>query len=473
MENNTEIVHEVIGTRKSKKGLTQKLCALGLAALISITTTTPALAASKTYPDVLINDAKVTYSMKETPYYSESEGCTYLPLSTLNVYGYKTYYYNNEIHCGCEYGTLVFTPTDKVFTFNGKKYEMPGTVKMVEGVPYVPVVVVATAINAKTEWNNETYRINFITNEKKVDEQRLDKIYFRINNNSDLTYQEKQTVKSFAKEYVDFIDPTLDEVEDICNALTKLDIKTSYLGTSKPIYSIDNGVITYNSSRSGVSSKDDALRNALCSMFNKTSCPLFYGVDEIVSAEMKKVNTNQNHAMVIVSKMLKEIIGKDKLLEAYRNNNMKVIKNELMSIYNDEALYNNLEDLIQRIYSFDNADFNGQTLYRLSKSKQEKMYKEDCMNLYGILDVYYQCKYGYEIIDDDIMEAFYAELLAHGKMKSFKYEERVFIEDNNKDYTVIYRTPQTGYNRYASSYNYYESYRPTKYSGNGQLLELN
>ena len=33
---------------------------------------------------------------------------------------------------------------------------------------------------------------------------------------------------------------------------------------------------------------------------------------------MKKVNTNQNHAMVIVSKMLKDIIGKDKLLEAYR-----------------------------------------------------------------------------------------------------------------------------------------------------------
>lgn len=466
-------INEVTNQRKLRKDLKYRLTTLGLSVLLSGTIVSPAYGASINNPEILMNDKEIVYSTNVGAYLDTKTNITYIPLAqTLSEYGYSTYIDKGVIYSSCEKGSLVIEPGKLYFTFNNKKYDMRLPLVMDKNSVYVPSEVIATATQAKTEWNNETYRINYITKEKTVDEKRLDSINSKIDKNSNLTYQEKQTVKKYVKKYCDFIDPNLDEIDRITSIVSKLDIVTKYEGSNAPYYSVKNGIIYYNGSRSSKVSKDECLTNALTQMFNNTTLPLFNGVSEIVNAELNDKNTKQSLPMVNVSKILSDIIGSDKLLEAYKENDMEVIKKELMAIYKDEALYNNFVKLLNSIQNYDYAYMNGMTINKLSKEKMAKLYKEDVMNIYGIMDVYYQCKFGSQIIKDDVMEGYYQEMLCHGEKKSFKKERKVLV-DNDDYYYEIYYEPQSNYGLSKSSYRYYDSSRPLNYTGNGQVLRLN
>jgi hypothetical protein len=168
--------------------------------------------------------------------------------------------------------------------------------------------------------------------------------------------------------------------------------------------------------------------------------------------------------------MLSDIVGRDTLLNAYKQNDMSIIKNKLLSIYDDEVLYKNLETLINNIYRYNYADTNNFTINNMSSAEMKDKYEEYAANLYGILDVYFQCKYGHEIGDDNVLEGYYQELLTHGHKKAFREEVRIFKDD--KDYAIIYNTPQYGYNYGYSAYYYYDNSRPINDIGNGEVLRL-
>ena len=473
---NNELL-EVVSTRKPKNGVKQKLLASGLAVLLSLNLfALPAQAATQTYPDVYVNDSIVTMNNGVSAFVSE-EGVTYIPLAaTLKGFGYYTVYNKDtkDIISSSEYGTLYLKDGEKVFTLNGSKYNLEAPVKIINGVTYVPAYVISKTVGADTEWNNESYRVNFVTNEKKVDEERLEDIVNAIDKNKNLTYTEKSNVKTYVKKYFEFMNPNLDECERMTRILSSLDIQTKYNGSNSNYFSINKNTITVNGSRTGTVSTYDAVRNALTRMFSGCESTLLkYGMSELVSAEINKDNTNQDLDLINVCKMLSDIIGRDTLLKAYKDNDMNVIKEALMDIYKDEALYNNFLKLVDRVYNYNYAHTTNQSINGLSKSKMARDYEDTAMNIYGILDVYYQCKYGFEIGADDVMQGYYNELLTHGTKKSFRTEPRVFNDDMINDYVIIYRTPQNGYNYGTSSYYYYNDSRPINYLGDGQVLELN
>lgn len=473
---NNELL-EVVCTKKPKKNIRQKLLASGIAVLLSLNLfTLPAQAATQNYPDVYLNDSIIMMNGGVNAFVSE-EGVTYIPLATtLKNFGYSTIYNKDtkQIISASENGVLYLKEGETSFSLNGSKYELQSPVKIIEGVTYVPAYVISKTIGANTEWNNETYRVNFITTEKEINEERLEDIVSAIEKNKNLTYTEKNNVKSYVKKYFEFIKPNLDETERMIKVLSSLDIQTKYNGTKSNYFNINKNTIIVNGSKTGTVSTYDAVRNALTRMFSDCENPLLkYGMSELLSAEINKDNTNQDLDLVNICKMLSDIIGRDTLLKAYKENDMNIIKDALMSIYKDEALYNNFASLIDRIYNYNYAYTTNQTINGMSKSKMARNYEEDAMNIYGILDVYYQCKYGFEISADDVMEGYYNELLTHGAKKSFKKEVRIFNDDMIDDYVIIYRTPQNGYNYGYSSYYYYKDSRPINYLGDGQVLELN
>lgn len=472
-----EELFEVVDSRPlNNHRLLKRLVTLGMAIVLSGNLLiTSAFAASPKYPDVCINDEQVLFNLGVSPYVTE-QGVTYVPLEPLiKGRGYVTYRdtAKKTINSGCEYGTLYIKEGENAFTFNGSKYEMNGPVVITNGVIFVPVNVVATALYAKTEWNDETYRVNFVTNEKKVDEARIKKLEDAISDNKNLTYSEKSTVKAYMKKYVEIMDPDLDETDRMFEVLSNLDVTTKYNGSKEAYFTIKKFEVKINGSRTGSISSNDMLRNALTRMFNGSDETLFrYGMSELISAEVNSENTNQDLDMVNICKMLADIIGKDTLLKAYRDKDMSVVKNALLAIYPDEALYDDLVDEIERIHVYETANSTDVAITGMSKTQMDKAHKESVQHLYGILDVYYQCAFGFVITLDDQMEGYYDELLTYGSKKSFKTEPRIFNEKLVEDYVTIYNTPQSGYNYGYSSYKYYTSRRPINFKGNGQVLLL-
>ena len=463
---------EVKSSKKLGKSLKSKLMAGALSAAIMIGgLTTTAYAGTINNPDVYVNDSEIVYT-EDVP--TRLDGVVYIPFT--NMYNGRRYSYTydaktKEIVISSEYYNLRLKEGEKTFTVNGHSFESDEAPKMIDGDLYLPIYIMSKMVGANTvEFNDETYRINFVTSQKKINESRIEDLNKRLDDNKNLDYWERSMIKDFVKKYVNLENPTLDEFERMSNILSSVDIASKYDYNSNDYYTIKNSLITVNSYKAGYISTYDSVRNALVHLFKERRNDLLTdGVGEILSAEAMGENTNHNPEMVTIAKMLSDIIGSDKLLLAYQRNNMSIIKDELMSIYNDEALYNDFIRLIDNISYNSNLRRNG---YKNNSIKRavERNYKDDALHIYGIIDTYYQCKYGRRIELDDVMESYLAELLSHGDEKSFKTEPKIF--SGEQDVYQIYHTPQDAYDRYASYYNYYYSSRPLMYKGNGEPLRL-
>lgn len=464
---------EVVNTKKLGKEIKKTLVAGALSAALLMGVTTPVMAGTYLNPDVYLND-EIVYYVNERPFIEAKSGVTYIPLNeTLaSKRGYSIYNSNGEITISSEYHTLKMKENEKVYIHNNTRYELNAPVQSINGVIYVPIEIISMALGANTELNDETYRINFVTNQNKVNESRINTLLNKVDKNRNLTYSEKSLVKEFVKKYVNLSNPTLDTTDRMERILSSVDIDNRYNGYRSDFYDIKGSVITINSSRTSTISYNDSLRNALATMFSDTTNPLLKeGMNEIISAEAMNENTNHSKEMVSICKMLSDVIGSDKLLEAYHRNDMDVIKDELMKIYNDEALYNDFIRLIKQI-SYESYMYRCDT-YTNSETKRKvaKDFKDDALHIYDIVNTYYQCKYGSEISKDEVMQCYLIELLSHGEEKAFRVEPTM-LKDAKRDYYVIYYQPQNAYNKASNAYYYDYKSRPINYKGNGQILRL-
>lgn len=471
---NKDDMYEVKSSKSLGKEFKKRLITLSLVFTLATSLTTGVNAATKLNPDIYVNDSLIAYEKDKGVSYFDKNNETLVPLKwAMESLGYVVSYDSKT-------GTATLRAKNKTiylmlekdyFVYNGNVYKTASQIVINENKLYIPLTTLATIEGATIEWNENSNIANLITDTKEVIKERIKDLDKVIDKNSNLYYSDKNTIKSYLKNYYEFMNPTMEEHNSVIRKIASLTIERKYESYDIPVTRSSKNTITFNMNKLNNIAFSDALRNELTRyMFPKENVLLDKGMTELLSAEINKDVTNQDLDMVNVTKMLSDIIGKDTLLKAYKENDMSIIKKSLMDIYEDESLYNNFETLIDRIYEYNYADTNNTKVKGERSTDFNDKFVEDVANIYGILDVYYQCSFGYEIMDDDVMEGYYNEMLTHGKKKSFKEEPRIYVGDTN--YSIIYRNPQNGYNYGYSSYYYYDKSRPINNKGNGEVLRL-
>ena len=250
---------EVESSRNLGKSLKRKLMAGALTAVIMIgglSTTT--YAGTMNNPDVYVNDSEIVYT-EEAP--TRLDGVVYIPFT--NMYNGRRYSYTydaktKEIVISSEYYNLRLKEGEKTFTVNGHSFESDEAPKMIDGDLYLPIYIMSKMVGANViEYNDDTYRINFVTSQKKINESRIDDLNKCLDDNKNLDYWERSMIKDFIKKYVNLENPTLDEFERMSNILSSLDIASKYDYNSNDYYTIKNSLITVNSYKTGYISTYD------------------------------------------------------------------------------------------------------------------------------------------------------------------------------------------------------------------------
>lgn len=268
--------------------------------------------------------------------------------------------------------------------------------------------------------NNSSVSIDYSTMTEST-RLAIENLEMTLDNNDNLTKEEKEFVKSNFDIIVDNIDYV--DLELINHRLEDLDFVyydyssnygyASYTNENKlEIYDAKN--IEQAVSKYGERTTSHELCHTFTTKFKELGLYIHEGLTEIVAREYNGLSLEPDRKGAYVLERsaiypLIELLGEDVIKSYYFSGEPQVLIDGLTSIINDE------DKAYELIGEIDNISFNYFNAFNyyggyLSLTKEEKMYieKEVFSKLNNLMNEYYQVKYGHDMVEDEIMKAYLA-----------------------------------------------------------------
>lgn len=194
---------------------------------------------------------------------------------------------------------------------------------------------------------------------------------------------------------------------------------------------------------------EEILLHELCHCFSynysKIGSSISEAITEILSAEYCNDLIKCYQYEKSATYALLELIGKEPILQFYFTGNIDYIKNVLLNIIDDEKLADDLINSIDNITTISNEYYNSKKEYK--NDIATKLHFNN-VNIYNIIDEYFQKKFGYSINDDEVMQSYLVDS-GFSNLRNSQYKEIIpkgyFNEEYIKNHNNVIKTYEYSY----------------------------